>query len=252
MVQSEKETIDWSLTNLDTGVIFRGQFNLDDVSEVSGGVVSEQNRYGKQDAVTQWTNGKPTGYSFSTLFYSRHSEEDAYSLFETLKSFSQKDPNLGRAPICRFVFGRFIRDQVYVEDASPTYSDVTADGTPRRIEVSVSLKRYIPFTSLNVDPNRPGGNTLYKVVSDAERSYEAIAKRFYGDPLLGDRLRKRHPDAPMAPVDGQIVEIPLRSVILQETVEPSCHVFDLEDEDAAAAFKRVLDDRAQRRVVIHK
>lgn len=252
-----KIAVNWSLKNLDRNLLVRPQFPIGEegVSATLGSTIAEQPRFGFQDPITNWTQGKTTTFSFTTMLFARSDNEadNVNQLVADFTSLAKKDEELGRSPICLFTYGNIISETVIVESVDPTFRKILRDGDPQEVSLNITLRKYVPFSSQRlVDPSKPAKESLYLVASDSEKSYEQLARRFYGDPLLGDRLRKRHPQNPLAPALGSVVRIPNKNVILQEVVEPASHILSLTDEDAVANFERILEDRNNRKLVITK
>ena len=249
MIYKPKYRADWFIKDLDNNIVWEPQFPLDQGVSISvGSELSKANRFAQQDPIIQWTKGKERTFTLQTkLFaYDESQGKEVLKVYKALEALAVKDISLGRSRICLFVYGKHISETVLIEHIDPKFTDVLLDGTYRSIDLSISMVRYRPFTQQTIDPSRPAKESYYLVASRAEASWEAIAKRFYGDPMLGDRLRKRHPQWPYKPPVGAKVHIPPRIVILREVVEPSCHVFDFKDTDAQYAFQDVLDVRNKR------
>lgn len=244
--------LDWSLKDLDHNIEVKMQFPLSEGVRISvGGNVAEQPRFGLQDPVVQWVAGRTRTFTFNTMLFARHESEDIASKLRALEKLATRDPFLGRTPICYFTYGDTVSETVLVETVDEELIDVLQfSGQPRRVNLSISMKRYIPFSQTALDPSKPKKESYYLVASAAERSYEAIAKRFYGDPMLGDRLRKRHPEYPFTPEIGMKVHVPPKAVLLTEVVEPASHVFQLDDKDAVQAYENILADRNTRKAIM--
>lgn len=253
MARSPKRPIDWQLKNLDTGEELNPPYPVEEegVSITIGGTIAEQSRFGAQDPITQWTTGKVRVIAFESVLFAQDTQDNITAEFEKFTSLAVKDESLGRPPICIFNFGAFLSEMVLVEDASVTIPPVRPeDGTPRRVTLSFNLRRYKPFSQTQIDPTKPTKESYFLVVTGAERSYEAIARRFYGDPLKGDRLRKRNKGEPLQPTVGAQISIPARAVILREVVEPEFHALSLTDQESVDNFERILALRNARKRVL--
>ena len=252
--QSNKIEVNWELKDLDHDAKLLPQFPIENVSTSVGGTLADQPRFGFQDSITNWTRGKLNPISFDTTVYARNEDEGPLVLtwVEDIKALSLPDPDLGRPPICLFTLGSIINEVVLVESVDPTIVSTLQSGYPAEVRFRMVLRPYVPFSQQNIDPTRSAKESFYLIASQAEQSYEGIARRYYGDPMLGDRLRKRHPDYPFAPAVGNVVRVPARSVILKETVEPAAHMLSLENADAVAAFETILEDRTARTLTVVK
>lgn len=248
-----KVAVDWSFRNLDTDELWRPQFPMPEggVSLTIGGNLVKQNRFGEQDPIIHWTHGQPKDMRFTGMLYARHTGEsdDVQDLFDSLKLLAIKDKDLGRPPIVMFTFGSRESEVVLIERVDPTIVSVDKDGFTKEIRFDISMTRYVPFSQSQIDPTKPAKESFYLVASAAEQSYEAIALRRYGNPLLGDRIRKRHPQEPFAPRVGSIVHIPPKSIVLREEVAPSFHALSLTDEDAVDNYDLILSYRNARTLV---
>lgn len=253
MASTNKRPVDWSITNLDTNEELLPPYPLDDdgVGFTVGGVYAEEQRFGFQDPLTQWTSGKLRTMRFTSVLFAQDSTDDITNEFERFIKLAEKDESLGRPPICVWNLGSFISEVVMVESVDPVIPPVRPeDGTPRRVTLNFTLRRYVPFSQKQIDPTKPTKESYFLIARRTEANYERIARTFYGDPMLGDRLRKRHPEEPFLPSVGAVVSIPPKSVILKETVEPEFHALSLTDPDAVASFEDILNERNKRVVVL--
>jgi hypothetical protein len=248
-----------------------------------GSQLARQGRFGFQDPVIQWVQGRERSFSFRTTVFSefanvtetqsasvdangidfeftelrpalrqmgRAEKERVTRLLDQFERIAVKDETLGRLPILIFSYGDRISQTVLCEAAPQQFKSLHPDGSPQEIEIQITLVKYEPFSQRRIDPTKPVKESFLLVATDAERSYEAIARRYYGDPLLGDRLRKRHPESPLAPTVGAVVRVPARGVMLGETVEPEAHMLSLTDQDAVENFERILAARSARKLVV--
>lgn len=253
MAETPKVAVDWSIRNLDTNELIKPQLPMpeDGVSITIGSQLVDQQRFGEQTPITHWTGGLTRNFTFNAVLYARHADEapDLEDLLDQLIALTEKDESFGRIPICLFRYGSYLSETVLVERVDPTIVSVDSDEFVREVRLSISLRRYTPFSQSQIDPTKPAKESYLRVVSQAEQMFEAIARRYYGDPMLGDRLRKRHPEYPFAPAVGSVVKVPSRSILLKETVAPAFHAFDRDDEDAIENYERILAYRNARQIV---
>lgn len=251
--KTSKVAVDWSIKNLDDDELIQPQLPMpeDGIQVNYGGTLIDQQRFGMQDPITHWVHGITKNITFTAILFTRHVDEaaDVEDLFDQLTLLTQKDDTLGRPPICVFRYGNFFSEVVLVEKADSNIVSVDKDGFVREVRISLSLRKYVPFSQKQIDPTKPAKESFYLIASSAERSYEAIARRHYGDPLLGDRIRKRHPAEPFAARIGDKVKVPPKAIVLQESIEPSFHALSLTDEDAVENFETILADRSSRKLV---
>lgn len=121
----------------------------------------------------------------------------------------------------------------------------------RLVDLDFTMRKYRPFSQIQIDPKRPNKESYYLATSAAEANYEAIARRYYGAALKGDRLRKRNPGMPMQPTVGKFISIPAKDIIRREEVEPTFHALSLTNEEAVKNLNDLLTKRSTRRAVIN-
>ena len=248
-----KIPVNWGIKNLDTGEVFQPQFPIDNSTGVTwslGSTYAEQQRFGFQDPLISWTGGQTETFTFEMRLFAHHENIDIESILREFIALGRKDGALGRPPICVFTFGSLINETVVLAPMTPVIKDTLTNGKPRDVSIPVTLKKYTPFSQSAVDPSKRAKESFYLVASSNEASYEAIARRFYGDPMMGDRLRKRHPAMASSPFIGEQVKVPARSVILAEVVQPEGHMFDIQDANASDAFEQVASARNARRLTV--
>lgn len=246
---------DWNITNMDTGKIFIPPYSIspDGIKISYGGEYVDIQRF-SMSPVSNWVGTKAQTIQFSSAFFAETTEDDITKKFYELVAMTGKDPNLGRPPICMFEYGAF-KLICQLQDVDVNIRSIMAGSmfvaeTPRHITVDVTLREYVPFSKTQINPKSAAKESYYLVVSSLEASYEQIAKRFYGSAMAGDRLRKRHPHMPMQPTVGSKVDVPSKSTILKEVVQPDYHAFSLTDTDATESFRSLVDRRSLRKAVI--
>ena len=245
-----KVKTDWNLKNLDTGEILNPPYPVSEEGlryQGIGGNYQEIQRFG-MDPVSNWVSSKTRTFQFSTVLFAETSGDTVEQDFYKLKKLASVDEDLGRPPICVFSYGKF-SVIVLIDDVSVVMKPPRDDGTCRLINLEISMRKYKPFSQVQIDPTSPEKESYYFIVSEAECSYERIARRFYGSALAGDRLRKRHPDMPFAPATGSKVHLPSKSIILREVVEPSCHSLKDDNPEVRSVFQDLLDRRSSRKVL---
>lgn len=254
MSVSQKIPVDWKVKNLDSGDVFLPQYPItEDGLKVSvGGTLSEQDRFGFQDPITQWTKGKARVITFTSIMFASDISESVIGYYSAMERLVLKDETLGRPPVCTFTLGSgsLFSETVVMESIDPVVGPINRDGEPRTITLSMSMRRYKPFSQTQLDATKPTKESYYLVVRSIEASYEQIARRYYGYPLAGDRLRKRHPSMPFAPSVGSKISVPARAIILGEPVEPAFHALSVTNEEALQNFQDILDVRNKRQAII--
>jgi hypothetical protein len=123
------------------------------------------------------------------------------------------------------------------------YDEIRSDGSIRGVTLQISLVRYTPFRVIRVATSPIEQTPVH--VAKAGESYEMIAYRRWGDPMLGVPLRQSNPRFPMskrAPKDyadlrpGDEVKLIDRKFLTAVPFKPQCHVFD--DDNHISADNR--------------
>lgn len=251
MATGRKIPANWNIKNLDTGEVLNPPYPIDGgVKVTAGSNLAKQGRRGMEDPLVQWTGGKGQEWSFQAVLWSEDRTDIVSTKLRKFIALTQKDSKLDRPPICSFSVGAVFSEVVLVESVDPEISDLRPDGEAREVRLNFHLVKYVPFTQKRIDPSRPVKESFYLVATSEEASYEAIARRFYGNPLLGDLLRRRHPHMPGAPTVGKIVKVPSRTIILREEVAPQFHALSLTNPAAVATFEAKLAARSNKSLVI--
>jgi hypothetical protein len=223
----------WYLSNEDSTPpsTIQGQFPPEELKEETGNKYSVQTSLNRQNPIVQFLSGEADTLSFvATMFnYSGFTGKnifdfggDAKDDLDTLKSWKQRDENLGRPPILSFSVGDGMVGMatcIITSLGSITYDKPTKLGRFRRARLTVNLMRYEPF-SLEASTS---GETRYHRAALRDY-YEMLTYREYGSAEMGDIIRKRHPTKPnIQPAD--IIKLPSKATLRREIIAPSSIVF---------------------------
>jgi len=204
---------------LDSGEELEGQFAPIGPAETVGAVYAEHTSLNRQNAIIQYLRGTTPTYSFTARFYALHStdtkpEED----IATLKSWTKRQADLGRPPRVTITVGNQVPlpEAVIEEPLSVAYvDDALPEGAVRGADITVNLRNYHKF-SLDTSPEP---STRYHRSRTGDY-YELLAWWEYANPLLGDVVRKEHPDKQTL-TEGDVVKLPSLGAIKGTTVKPT-------------------------------
>lgn len=232
---------EWSLTTVESVRAYRnftvtGQFPVvdDGITWSLNSTVAELGAHGQSHPLIQWIRGELETITLPVMFFSRHSDDDIEQRFKSLKKLRDWDRLLRRAPVCRFTFGSILGTLCIVRGLGDVkIYRLRTDGMARRIELTVTMSKYVPYKLIK-STDKPKRDTLHHKVGRLDRSWEMLAIRAYGPEfaLWGDRLRKRNRDQAFAPIIGTTVDIPAKEKILAERILPEYHGFNRQDEAA--------------------
>jgi len=214
----DRVTIVWHLRNLEDGSEIEGQFPAEDP------VLNLSNAYGqhvtlnRENPIIQYLHGDADTFSFVARFYAMHGDDNnPTKQIRELMSWRQRDPNLARPPRVAFTFGNVIPfpEAVITGLSNIVYSEPKPDGDVREVSVRVDLLRYKKY-SIDTDPEP---ETRYHRARTGDY-YELLTWYEYRDPMLGDIVRREHPDK-TALTEGDIVKMPSYGALRGSIVKPA-------------------------------
>jgi hypothetical protein len=208
----------WFLENTDTGQVIQGQFEPD--GPVTKDVKSNYETHttlNRQNPITQYINGTPDAISFQARIFNQHSLDfTAEEQITLLELWAKRDPVFKRPPIVSFWMGDA---HVYLTTAVITGLSGIQFGRPsffgglRDVTLTINLQQYEPFDLEDSEIFE----TRYHHARVRDY-YEMLTEREYGNPLLGDVIRKRHPTLPNVQT-GDVIKLPSIEAIRTERVD---------------------------------
>lgn len=246
----------WHILNQDTGQVLSGQFEPDTVDEARGSVYAERFALNRKKGVLQFLHGKTPTVQFTGLYFNETALGPLPTLgnvkfnLDTLKSWTERDSNLGRPPIVTFWIGdSWISIDAVIEDVAIQYLKPGFLGAFKGARYSVSLREYTPF-SINDTANY---DTRYHKAKSQEY-YELIANREYKRPMLGVVLRQRAPTK-MNLKTGDVVKLPsgtgtIRTAAVTQQSVAFSTAFDIARELSPQALrhKAMVDARNKTKI----
>ncbi len=198
----------WTLLNLDTREVLKGQFPHEDLSREVGSHWEEINSATRENPIQQFITGELEKVDIQSQFFRRDVTDDTvHEKLRKLISWTKKDKNQGRPPILQFAVGdgTAINMQVILKTLSRvTYSTPDFMGQIRQVAFTMTFWNYV--TSNLADELQT--DTRYHRTARGQY-YELIARIEYGNPLLGDIIRKQ-PEQVGKPLlsPGDVVKLP--------------------------------------------
>lgn len=210
----------WTIENADTKQKLQGQFEPTDVTKSMDTRWGEFTSLNRDKSILQFLNGSNSKVSFTGRFFKSHaldkSPEDKLALLE---SWRMINASLRRPPILTFWVGDgHLKLNCVITSLTTTYGRPDAFGGLRDASFSISL---LEFTTFSLDDEI---QTHTRYATAGERDYfESLAFEEYGDPMIGDVIRKMHPQY-QGLQPGDIVELPsiefVRGVEVTQTSIP--------------------------------
>ena len=211
----DTKTIVWNLRNLDERADISGQFPAEDPVLNLSNTYGQHTSLNRQNPIVQFLHGDADTFSFTARFYAIHGgDRTPTKMIATLESWRLRDATLARPPRVAFTFGNIIPfpEAVITSISNISYSEPKPDGDIREVSCQVNLLRYTKF-SLD---NTPEPETRYYRAKQGDY-YEMLAWLEYSAPLLGDALRKDHPEKSLLQ-EADIVRLPSYGAIRGTTI----------------------------------
>lgn len=260
----------WRLIRLDPPVqVFEAQFAPEDYTEDAGTAWGEVAVPRRVEPVLQWLRGEADTVSFKARFFNTGALDAAALARQgfgavtgllptseravrqavlgrdvardvlTLKKCRMPDPVLGRPPRFAFEWGQDIRFDCVVQSLGGIkYGELWRFGQIRDVTFQIALRKVgADFDLERVDPSAKPHDSLYKPMATGG-TYESLAARQYGSPILGVHLRQRNTAA--FPQPGEVVRLPSADRFAKLRREPKS--FSLSDDDRARAARLAAID----------
>lgn len=206
----------WFINNEDTKETIEGQFAPTSLSRDVANKWAKHTALGRGKTIIQYLNSQEDNLALQAAFFATDALEtsDVEEKLNRLISWAKRDPKLGRPAIVIFWIGDGHLQQKSVIDSISgiQYGEPTILGAIREVTFTINL---IEFEEFSLNDTELSDTRFHRA---RERDYyESLAEREYGQPLLGDVIRKRHPDQANL-ITGAIVALPSIEAIRTERV----------------------------------
>ena len=180
----------WNLRNLDTGQVLQGQFEAENVAREISTNWGQFTSLNRQNPILQFLNGSAEKVSFDARLFRSHALDTTPELkLDLLTSWSKLDPSLRRPPVLQFWIGDgHLMINCVILGITTSYQRPDFFGGMRHCSFTVSL---LEFTTFSID-DAEETNTRYARARERDY-YELLAFEEYGNPMIGDVIRKAHP-----------------------------------------------------------
>jgi len=216
------ETRKWYLRNEDTDETIESQFPTPNVTREVTNNYARHIALNRSKEIIQYLSSKNDTVSFEGMFFDEGTFFDLFTnsaegKINKIISWAKKDDELGRPPIVTFWVGNGFLEQTSVIESVTgiNYSEPTSLGALRKVTFTINLLQYEDFDL--------GGISILETRYHRARVrdyYELLTYREYGNALIGDVIRKRHPDQPNLE-SGDVVKLPSIGAIRTKKVQPT-------------------------------
>lgn len=199
LISKMLSTRTWTLYNNDSREQMVGQFPAEGIGREAGSNWSEISSLNRQNPILQFISGKAETLSIQARFFKKSGigpsvddlllgEQPLDVQINKLISWTKRDQRLGRPPIFTFWIGdgTVVAMQVILEGVTGIqYSAPTFFGGIREVKFTLNLRQHTPFNTTDKEVT----DTRYHRTKEGQY-YELIAQEEYGNPMLGDAVRK--------------------------------------------------------------
>lgn len=204
----------WSLVSQDDGTEISGQFPPQNLRENVSGTWSEASTLGLPTPVLQFVKGDLETIQVDLKIFSKHrgllgtgiGADDVEERIAQMRDAARADPDLGRPHVWLFSVGTQFSQTVVIRTVGGIRYDrmIPQDGgVLRGAMFTLDMARYVPYSVTDLTAQ---AESLVTPARTGE-TYEHIARRVHGDPLLGEALRRRNPDRRILE-EGDLVHVP--------------------------------------------
>jgi hypothetical protein len=215
----------WELSNLDTKEKVKGQFGPSDLKEQPGvSVYAEHTSLNRGEPILQYVHGSGDQLTFNAYFFATDDKDETPAkILKVLKNWSKRDPKLLRPPLVAFTLGD---GEVSMRSAVMSLGDVQYYDPPkeraggiRGWNSTITLRAYTKFEL----KSEPLPQTRYHRAKQGDY-FEYLAYFEYGNPMLGDLVRKQHPDKLLLS-EGEVVTLHSVESLRTTAVKPRSLIF---------------------------
>lgn len=237
------QSLAWKLTSEDDGTVIEGQWAPSNHTHDMSAEYSAERTLGRSQPILQYDGDTLEKMKFQAHVRAMHQgvlgagQETIEDLVEKIKGTVRKT-ELGRPHVYVFESGDSISFTCVVKSIGGIVYDRMRplDGTLRGVTFDIELWRYEPY-----DANMTGSAAESLVLPLRENeSFEGLAARVYGDPTVGEALRRRNPDK-LVPTPGDLVHLPPKAMLVRGfSREQQTPVLRGNDEKSRAVVQHFL------------
>ncbi|MFH1569627.1 MAG: hypothetical protein ABIL09_16645 [Gemmatimonadota bacterium] len=185
----------WRIKGLDPEVPFEivGDFRPREGIEIGlAANLATSQGVNDQGELVQFLGGMSDRLTTTVELFSERTSDELRGRIEQLEALVRRHPRLRRPPLCRFSWGDVSRE-VFFASVGISVRREWANGQPAEVAVALSMIEVVDVAVEVSDPAAPPAESVEYVFQPGD-TFELVAQRAYGDPLLGVLLRLRTPE----------------------------------------------------------
>ncbi len=235
----------WFLSNMESipPSMVQGNYPTE-ITQTLGNKFTTHQSLSRQHPIIHFLSGELETISFEAILYARDAADPRLKMaLKNLKTWRKIDGTTKRPPVLKFWIGdsHLSLSKCMIKSLGPiTWHHPTEFGQVRHVTLSINLIRYQPFS---LEPSPPT-ETRYHRARNRDY-YEMLCQYEYGNPYLGDVIRKRHPQK-LKLVLADIVKLPSIGAIRKDVIEPKSLIL------ATAFGNRATPQRSARLAMLDK
>jgi len=236
----------WFLSNMESipPSIVQGSYPAEITETLSNKFATHQS-LSRQHPIIHFLSGELETISFQAIMYARDAADPRLKMaIKNLKTWRKIDSKTKRPSVLKFWIGdsHLSMSKCMIKSLGPiTWHHPTTFGQLRHITLTINLMRYQPFS---LEPSPPT-ETRYHRARNRDY-YEMLCEYEYGNPYLGDVIRKRHPQKLKLNL-ADVVKLPSVDAIRKDRIEPKSLIlataFGNRDTPQREARLDMLDNR---------
>ena len=205
----------WNMINLDSNETIQGQFAAEGLTRELSASWGQFVSLNRQHPILQFVHGNLETISFDARFFKTNAiAQNPQKLLDKIESWCRIDSKLRRPPVIQFWIGDgHLTINCTIVGINIKYARPDFFGGLKDVSFTVSLLQFQPFSLEDAEQT----DTRYAKGRDGDY-YELLAYAEYGNAMLGDVIRKMHPQYSTI-IAGDTIKLPSIEGVRTKTVE---------------------------------
>lgn len=211
----------WKLIPIDgqnNSATIKGQFIPEDYTEHLATVWNDLEIPTRIEPLMQWAHGEAETTSFTTRLWAETMLDNVGDQIDAIRAAVIPLQAYGRPPLYWFQWGKLGYKVLVMSVGGIRFTELWPDGRVKGVQFQITLRRWNDtLTIKELDPTAPVTKSLHKPIVQYD-TYESLAGRYYGDPMIGVLLRQESLVA--FPKPGSMVALADLTLYQNRLIEP--------------------------------